>query len=111
MVPDRGRADGAALLPQVVKLAHRVRVAIVVLALAACLILAGAETLAMASTSSPPPQGSTAGLSVGTLVLAVIAALFLGGFVGNLRASNRWRPSKISVYAVIEERLREGKEP
>jgi hypothetical protein len=82
----------------------------VALAVAICLLLAGAAPIAMASTSSPPSQGSSGGLGVGTLVLAVIAALFVGWFVGNLRATDRWRPRRISVYAVMEERLREGKD-
>jgi hypothetical protein len=69
------------------------------------------DAASWASTSAPTtmPAASTAGLSWGTLVMAVIAAAFIGAYIGNLRASNRFRPRRISVYAVIEQRLHEGK--
>jgi uncharacterized membrane protein YfcA len=69
--------------------------------------LSGAVSFAATSApaTNPPPSD---GLSWGTLVLAVIAAAFIGGYIGNRRASNRFRPPRISVYAVIEQRLHEG---
>jgi hypothetical protein len=54
-----------------------------------------------------PPVKAKAGFSWGTLGLAVAVALFAGGFVGNLVASNRRRQQGPSVYAAVARRLDE----
>ena|SRR5712691_4538082 len=51
------------------------------------------------------PEPRTGGLSWGTLVLAILVALFAGGFVGNLFSSRRPRVPKISVYDTIRKRM------
>ena len=54
----------------------------------------------------PTPSGG--GFSWGTLGLAVAAALFLGGFVGNLFASRHAAGAapKVDVYAMVDKELR-----
>ena len=52
---------------------------------------------------TPPVQGSS-GFSWGTLAVAIAAALFVGGFVGNLFSSRR-RPQRPSIYATVQRRL------
>jgi hypothetical protein len=54
-----------------------------------------------------PPVKAKAGFSWGTLGLAVAVALFAGGFVGNMVASNRRRQQGPSVYAAVARRLEE----
>ena len=72
--------------------------------------MTGLILLAASASPAPPAAGAGSGLTWQTLFLAVVVAMFLGGFVGNLMASNRHRVPKVSVYAVIEERLREGRD-
>jgi hypothetical protein len=52
---------------------------------------------------TPPVKGS-GGFSWGTLAVAIAAALFVGGFVGNLFSSRR-RPTRPSIYATVQRRL------
>ena len=47
------------------------------------------------------------GFGWGTVVLAVLLALFAGAFVGNLFATRRATAPKLSVYGAIQRRLRE----
>jgi hypothetical protein len=54
-----------------------------------------------------PPVKASSGFSWGTLGLAVAVALFAGGFMGNLVASNRRRQQRPSVYAAVSRRLEE----
>ncbi|MGH2636228.1 MAG: hypothetical protein ACRDHU_08805, partial [Actinomycetota bacterium] len=51
--------------------------------------------------ASPEPEG----LGWGTVATAVIVALLAGGFVGNLFASRRRPPPRLSVYGTIQRRL------
>lgn len=41
----------------------------------------------------------------GTVIAAIVLALFAGGFVGNLYASSRRPPPRLSVYGSIQRRL------
>ncbi len=69
---------------------------------------ASAVHVLAAGTALPTPSPSSGGdLTWGTLAVAVIAAVLAGGFFGNMFASNRLRPPRVSVYAVIEQRLKE----
>jgi hypothetical protein len=52
---------------------------------------------------TPPVKGG-GGFSWGTLAVAIAAALFVGGFVGNLFSSRR-RPARPSIYATVQRRL------
>lgn len=45
------------------------------------------------------------GLTWGTVITAIVLALFAGGFVGNLYASRRRPPPRLSVYGSIQRRL------
>ncbi|MDP9343815.1 MAG: hypothetical protein M3Q23_17335 [Actinomycetota bacterium] len=54
-----------------------------------------------------PPVEAKSGFSWGTLGVAIAAALFAGGFLGNLVASNRRRQVRPSVYAAVSKRLEE----
>jgi hypothetical protein len=54
-----------------------------------------------------PPVEASSGFSWGTLGVAIAVALFAGGFVGNLVASNRRRQQATSVYAAVSRRLDE----
>lgn len=47
------------------------------------------------------------GFGWGTVLLAVLLALFVGAFVGNLFASRRRVAPKVSVYGTIQRRLNE----
>ncbi len=47
------------------------------------------------------------GLGWGTVVLAVLLALFAGAFVGNLFATRRASAPRFSVYGAIQRRLKE----
>lgn len=66
-------------------------------------------TDAFSNSVGPAPLGTPApsggGFSWGTLLLAMAAALFAGGFVGNLYASRRRPPQRLSVYAAVQRRL------
>jgi hypothetical protein len=62
------------------------------------------------AASSPPDAGG--GLTWGTLVLAIAAALFAGGFIGNLFASRRGAlPARSSIYDALKRRLDEERAP
>jgi hypothetical protein len=50
------------------------------------------------------------GFGWGTLLFAVLLAMFIGAFVGNLFASRRRGPPKLSVYGAIQRRLAEQDE-
>jgi hypothetical protein len=98
----RGRGARAGLL-----------LAILALALIVGAFVAGPALAAgagLAATTSPPAHSGGSDLTWGTLVVAVVAAIFAGGFLGNMYASNRLRPPTVSVYGIIEQRLREAKE-
>lgn len=48
------------------------------------------------------------GFGWGAIILAVAAALFVGGFVGNTFASHRGRSQpKLSIYQILERRIEE----
>ena len=47
------------------------------------------------------------GFGWGTVVLAVVLALFAGAFVGNLYATRRTVAPRVSVYGAIQRRLKE----
>lgn len=51
--------------------------------------------------AEPGPRG----LTWGTVIAAVVLALLAGGFVGNLYASHRRPPPRLSVYGTIQRRL------
>jgi hypothetical protein len=62
-------------------------------------------------TALSPPVEAGSGFSWGTLGVAVAVALFAGGFVGNLFASNRRRAqSGPSVYGIVQSRLQQERE-
>jgi hypothetical protein len=65
-----------------------------------------------ASTGSKPltpPVESNSGFSIGTLFLAVVAAIFVGGFVGNIVSTKRRPPVRPSIYATVQRRMEEEK--
>ena len=51
------------------------------------------------------PAASGGGFSWQTLLLVMVVALFAGGFVGNLYASRRRPPQRLSVYSAVQRRL------
>jgi hypothetical protein len=52
-----------------------------------------------------PPVKSSSGFSIGTLFLAVAAAIFVGGFVGNIVSTKRRPPMKPSIYGTVQRRI------
>lgn len=62
----------------------------------------GAASVALRPLTAPVPEDK--GFSWGTLGVAVVAALFLGGFVGNIFSSRR-RPQRPSIYAAVQRRI------
>ena len=50
-------------------------------------------------------QPESAGITWQTVVALIAAALFVGGFIGNLFASRLRRPVRPSVYATVQRRL------
>lgn len=60
------------------------------------------ETASIMRRVAEPGSG---GLTWGTVVAAVVLALLAGGFVGNLYASHRRPPPRLSVYGTIQRRL------
>ena len=64
---------------------------------------------ALASAVSTAPVRAVSGFPWGTLILAVITALLIGGYVGNRVATKRLARPRISVYGIIEGRLKEGR--
>ena len=71
------------------------------------------EAAAVAATGylplAPPVARESTGFSWGTLGVAVAAALFIGGFVGNLFSSRRRPQRSPSIYAVVQRRMTEGR--
>jgi hypothetical protein len=67
----------------------------------------GTATSVTRRLAEPPQDG---GLSWETVVTAVLVALLAGGFIGNLFASKRRPPPKVSVYGTIDRRLRAERE-
>jgi hypothetical protein len=55
----------------------------------------------------PPEEG---GLGWETVVTAILVALLAGGFIGNLFASKRRPPPRLSVYGTIDRKLRTERE-
>lgn len=51
------------------------------------------------------------GLTLGTVITVVIVALLAGGFVGNLFASHRRPPARMSVYGTIAKRIDADRKP
>jgi hypothetical protein len=49
------------------------------------------------------PEGG--GITVGTVIALIAAALFAGGFVGNIFASKRRPPPRASVYDAVQRRV------
>jgi hypothetical protein len=52
-----------------------------------------------------PPVETDGGFSWGTLLVAAIAALFVGSYLGSTFASRRRPPPRPSVYAAVQRRL------
>ena len=57
--------------------------------------------------AAPPEKG----LTLGTVLTAVAVALLTGGFIGNLFASRRKPPPRLSVYGTMQRRIEEGRRP
>ena len=55
------------------------------------------------------PVSSNSGFSWGTLGLAIVVALFAGGFFGNVFAARRKPAPRPSIYAAVERRMAEDK--
>jgi hypothetical protein len=54
-----------------------------------------------------PPVATDRGFSWGTLALAIVGALFVGSFMGNLFASRRRPAPRPSIYAAVQRRVEE----
>jgi hypothetical protein len=67
----------------------------------------GTPTSVTRRIAEPPEDG---GLSWETVVTAVLVALLAGGFIGNLFASKRRPPPRLSVYGAIDRKLRSERE-
>jgi hypothetical protein len=67
--------------------------------------------VASISRSFAEPAAAEGGLSLGTVVTAIVVALLAGGFVGNLVASHRRPPARLSVYGSIQRRIGAGRDP
>jgi len=65
------------------------------------------ETANAMITLSEPEQG---GLTWGTVVTAVFVALLAGGFMGNVVATRRRPPPRLSVYGSIKRRIDDDRE-
>ena len=55
------------------------------------------------------PEGG--GITVGTVVALIAAALFAGGFVGNIFATKRRPPPRASVYDAVQRRVQTDRAP
>jgi len=64
------------------------------------------QTSVTVGLAEPPPKG----LTVGTVIAAILLALLAGGMVGNLFASKRRPPARLSLYGTIDRRLRSERE-
>ena len=58
---------------------------------------------AQVTRSLAAPEGG--GITWATVLALIAAALFIGGFIGNLVASKRRVPTRPSVYATVQRRL------
>jgi len=58
---------------------------------------------AQVTRSLAAPEGG--GITWATVLALIAAALFIGGFIGNLVASKRRVPARPSVYATVQHRL------
>lgn len=67
----------------------------------------GTPTSVTRRLAQPPDEG---GLGWETVVTAVLVALLAGGFIGNLFASKRRPPLRLSVYGTIDRKLRAERE-
>jgi len=54
-----------------------------------------------------PPVATDSGFSWGALALAIVGALFVGSFMGNLFASRRRLAPRPSIYASVQRRMEE----
>jgi hypothetical protein len=50
-------------------------------------------------------EPQTGGITWGTVIAAILVALLAGGFVGNVFASRRRPPQRLSIYGSIQERI------
>jgi len=66
----------------------------------------GASTGVTRGLAKPPSEG----LTWGTVVAAILVALLAGSVIGNVFASKRRPPPRLSVYGTIDRRLRSERE-
>jgi hypothetical protein len=64
------------------------------------------RTASVGRSVEQPPE---LGLNWTTVVAAIVAALLAGGLVGNLFASRRRPPQRLSVYGTMQRRIDEGR--
>ena len=64
-----------------------------------------------ASTTERLAEPDDGGLTLGTVITVVVIALLAGGFVGNLFASHRRPPARMSVYGTIAKRIDADRKP
>ena len=64
-----------------------------------------------ARTTERLAEPEDGGLTWGTVVTVVVIALLAGGFVGNLFASHRRPPARMSVYGTIAKRIDADRKP
>jgi hypothetical protein len=50
-------------------------------------------------------EPQTGGITWGTVIAAILVALLAGGFVGNVFASRRRPPQRLSIYGSIQQRI------
>jgi hypothetical protein len=50
-------------------------------------------------------EPETGGITWGTVIAAILVALLAGGFVGNVFASRRRPPQRLSIYGSIQQRI------
>jgi hypothetical protein len=66
---------------------------------------------ATVSTTKQLVEPEDGGLTWGTVATVVLVALLAGGVVGNLFASHRRPPAKMSVYGTIARRIDDDRKP
>ncbi len=64
-----------------------------------------------ARTTERLAEADDGGLTWGTVITVVVIALLAGGFVGNLFASHRRPPARMSVYGTIAKRIDADRKP
>ena len=64
-----------------------------------------------ARTTERLAEPDDGGLTWGTVITVVVIALLAGGFVGNLFASHRRPPARMSVYGTIAKRIDADRKP